>query len=118
MTISVPRVLRVAWVLSLGCVVVGSVLPGRSPLLDAIGRTGINDKVQHFAAYAVLAGLPGLRRFGCRRLGLVVGFVLVLGVMLEFAQIGVPGRACDWHDAVADICGVAVGVTAARWVDW
>jgi hypothetical protein len=37
--------------LLIGCVVVGSLLPAASPVMVAVGRLNINDKVEHFGAY-------------------------------------------------------------------
>jgi hypothetical protein len=39
------------WVVLIGCVVVGSLLPAASPVMVAVGRLNINDKVEHFCAY-------------------------------------------------------------------
>jgi hypothetical protein len=43
--------LLVLWAVLLCCVVIGSLLPAASPVMVAIGRLHINDKVQHFGAY-------------------------------------------------------------------
>jgi VanZ family protein len=113
MTLSWPGTLRFAWFLSVLAVIAGSLLPGNSAMLHLIGKTGISDKVQHFTAYAVLAGLPALHQFGCRRVRLMLAAVVALGLALEVAQLQVPGRSCDWHDAVADAGGALFGVALA-----
>jgi len=80
-------------------------------LLD---RAGINDKVEHFTAYAVIAALPSLDRFRCRRLRVTLAPLFLLGALLELAQLFSPGRTCDWHDLVADSCGILAGVVLVR----
>ena len=39
------------WAVLICCVVVGSLLPAASPVMVAVGRLNINDKVEHFCAY-------------------------------------------------------------------
>src|ERR1043166_8978806 len=95
------RALRLIWLVSVICVIIGSILPRHSDIVQWIDQSHINDKVQHFSAYAVLAGIPRLERFRCRRPIVVLGFVFALGVALEFAQLFSPGRSCDWRDVVA-----------------
>jgi hypothetical protein len=46
------------WAVLICCVVIGSLAPAASPLMVAIGRLHINDKVQHFCAYLALSSLP------------------------------------------------------------
>lgn len=61
-------VLRLMWAVCLGAVIVGSPLPAQSPVMSLLGRTGINDKAEHFTAYALLMALPAIERFRWRRL--------------------------------------------------
>jgi VanZ family protein len=79
-----------------------------------IDRAGINDKVEHFTDYAVLAALPSLDRFRCRRLRATIASLFLLGALLELAQLFSPGRTCDWHDLLADSCGILAGVVLVR----
>ena len=58
--------LRLVWLVSLAAVIIGSLAPAQSPVIGLIDRAHINDKVEHFTAYAVLAALPALNRFRCR----------------------------------------------------
>jgi len=39
-------------------VVIGSLLPAVSPLMVAIGRLHVNDRVEHFYPYWALASVP------------------------------------------------------------
>ena len=108
------RALRLIWIAALAAVIVGSVLPAQSAAMSLIDRVGINDKVEHFAAYAVLAAFPSLARFRCRRLRITLASLFLLGALLELAQLFSPGRSCDWHDLFADSCGIFAGVVLVR----
>ena len=55
-------VLRLIWLIGLAAVIVGSLAPAQSGVMHLIDLGGINDKVEHFAAYAFLAALPSLHR--------------------------------------------------------
>jgi len=108
------RALRLIWLAALAAVVVGSVLSAQSAAMRLIDRAGINDKVEHFTVYAILAALPSLDRFRCRRLGATIVALFFLGALLEFAQLFSPGRTCDWHDLLANSCGIFAGVALVR----
>ena len=105
-------------ILSLGavlmcCVVVGSLLPAASPLMVAVGRLHISDKVLHFSAYVALSLLPVV---GCRdrRRGLIAGLsMFILGLLLEDGQHFSPGRAVEFGDVIANGAGVSCGVLLA-----
>ena len=58
------------WTVLICCVVVGSLLPAKSPVIVAIGSLHVNDKVQHFCAYLVLSSLPVVG-FRDRRTGIL-----------------------------------------------
>src|ERR1035437_8973609 len=62
-------VLRLIWLIGLAALIVGSLAPAQSGVMHLIDLGGINDKVEHFTAYAVLAALPNLQSFRCRRIG-------------------------------------------------
>ena len=108
------RALRLIWLAALAAVIVGSVLPAQSAAMSLIDRVGINDKIEHFTAYAVLAALPTLGPFRCRRLRATIAFLFLLGALLELAQLFSPGRTCDWRDLLADSCGIFAGVALVR----
>ena len=81
------------WAVLICCVVVGALLPAASPVMVAIGRLNIWDKLQHFGAYLALSFLPVIG-FRDRRRGIVAGLsMFVLGVLLEGGQHFSPGRA-------------------------
>ncbi len=46
------------WIVMLALVVSGEVLPGTSPPMRWVSSTGISDKVLHYGAYTLLAGIP------------------------------------------------------------
>jgi len=106
------RWLRILWFAAVVAVVVGSLLPGSSLPIQALGELHISDKILHFAAYAVLAFLPALHE---RRpaLGAALLGALALGVLLEFAQRLSPGRNFELADMLADACGLLCGLILA-----
>jgi VanZ family protein len=98
------------WVVLMGCVVVGSLLPGSSPVMAAVGRLQVSDKVLHFGAYLGLAVLP-VMGFRERGRGVAAGLsMFVLGVLLEEGQHWAPGRSVELGDVIANGLGVGCGV--------
>ena len=98
------------WAVLMCCVVVGSLLPAASPVMVAVGRLHISDKVLHFCAYVALSLLPVV---GCRdrRRGLIAGLsMFILGLLLEDGQHFSPGRAVELGDVIANGAGVSCGV--------
>ena len=97
------------WVVLICCVVVGSLLPAASPVMVAVGRLEINDKVMHFGAYLALSLLPVIG-FRDRRRGIVAGLsMFLLGVLMEAGQHFSPGRAVELGDVIANGAGVSCG---------
>ncbi len=103
-------VLRLAWVLGLLVVIVGSLLPGDSLPIRELALLDISDKIEHFAAYAALAFLPAIHER--RRAVIFMALALVgLGVLLEFGQLLSVDRDFEIGDMVADAAGVCVGIS-------
>jgi VanZ family protein len=101
--------LLTVWAVLMGCVVVGSLLPAASPVMVAVGRLHVNDKVQHFGAYLALSFLPVIG-FRDRRKGLMAGLsMFLLGILMEAGQHFSPGRAVELGDVVANGVGVGCG---------
>jgi VanZ family protein len=101
--------LLAVWVVLICCVVIGSLLPAASPVMVAVGRLHINDKVQHFCAYFALSLLPVVG-FRDRRRGLMAGLsMFLLGILMEAGQHFSPGRAVELGDVVANGAGVSCG---------
>jgi len=99
----------VLWAVLICCVVIGSLLPAASPLMVAIGRLHIWDKLQHFGAYLALSFLPVIG-FRDKRRGMVAGLsMFVLGTLLEGGQHFSPGRAMELGDVIANGAGVSCG---------
>jgi len=97
------------WGVLICCVVLGSLLPAASPLMVAIGRLHIWDKLQHLGAYLALSFLPVIG-FRDRRRGIVAGlWMFVLGALLEGGQHFSLGRAVELGDVVANGGGVGCG---------
>lgn len=81
------------------------------------------DKIAHLSVFAVLAALlwlaPGLHGAKLR----VWGIASLYGVLDEWHQSWVPGRACDPWDGLADMVGAGLGVwlicaAETRWHRW
>ena len=97
------------WPILIACVVVGSLSPAASPLMTAIGRLHIHDKVQHFCAYLAISLLPAIA-FKDRRKGLKAALsIFLLGILMEAGQHFSPGRAVELGDVIANGVGVSCG---------
>ena len=85
-------VLRLIWLAALAAVIVGSLAPAQGGVMHLVDLGGINDKVEHFTAYAFLAALPSLHRFRYRRIGAAIVFLFLLDRVLELGQllVGIP----------------------------
>ena len=93
------------WLVALVVVVVGSLLPGSSPAIQAMSSVSISDKWLHFLAYAFLAYVP--TRLRKRQTAIrICCALIVMGVAIEGLQMMVPGRSCELLDAVSDAAGV------------
>ena len=66
------------------------------------------EKLQHVAAYAVLAWWIGQLDDG-RRVRDAAATLLLLGVLLEIAQLGVERREFSSADIAANAIGIAIG---------
>ena len=97
------------WILAIACVVVGSLLPSSD-----LPSVKVNDKVEHFVAYAVLSA--GAVQLFARRLswGFVCVLLVLMGIGLEVlqAQMGL-GRMLDRNDALANTIGVLIGLATS-----
>lgn len=97
------------WAVLIGCVIIGSLLPAASPVMVAVGRMHVSDKVLHFCAYLALSLLPVIG-FRDRRRGLVAGLsMFALSILLEAGQHFAPGRAVELGDVIANGAGVSCG---------
>ena len=97
------------WMLAIAAVVIGSLLPSSD-----LPSVKVNDKVEHFVAYAALAA--GAVQLFARRLswGFVCVLLVLMGIGLEVlqAQMGL-GRMLDRNDALANTIGVLIGLATA-----
>jgi VanZ family protein len=104
------RSLYVLWILSIILVITGSLLPATSPVIRAVGRLPVSQKVLHFCAYTWLA-LLALLAIIRRSLALLVALsIILLGVALEFGQKLVPGRGFEVRDMFINGAGVLTGM--------
>jgi VanZ family protein len=95
--------------LAIAIVVITSLLPGKD-----LPQVGMNDKLEHFTAYALLSA-SAVQLFVRRlSLGVVCVLLVLLGISLELLQgaMGL-GRTMDSHDALANAIGVLMGLSAA-----
>ena len=106
------RRFRVLWAIAVVTVVIGSLLPGSSLPMRALGSLPVSDKLLHFTAYAVLGFLPALHERWLSVTGTLLG-AISLGVLLEFAQRLSPGRNFEIADMVANACGALCGLILA-----
>jgi VanZ family protein len=112
--------LLVLWVVLIGCVVVGSLSPAKSTLMEDIDKLDINDKVIHACAYLTLSLFPVVVMED-RRKGVNAGLsMFLLGVLLEGGQHFSPGRSVDYRDVLANgtgvLCGTLLGIRVRDWV--
>ncbi len=105
----IRRLLRAAWVLAIMIVVVGSLLPSDSAPMRALDLLHINDKIEHCAAYAVLAFLPAIHEKRGFLPAAAIG-ALALGIGLEYGQLYSGWRDFEIGDMVADAIGVCLGL--------
>jgi VanZ family protein len=76
---------------------------------------GLNDKVEHVAGYALLAlWFAGI--YPRSRYPWIAGSLFVMGLAIEWLQGAMHwGRSADLHDVIANVTGIAVGLSLA-WV--
>lgn len=110
---SLRRLSGAAFAAALLAVAVLSLLPS-----SRLPTVSVSDKIEHLAAYAVLALIGSLRWNTARGL-LGLGLALVaLGGLLELAQGLVPGRFTDAADFAANCTGVLLGLLPALLWRW
>jgi VanZ family protein len=99
-------------------VVIGSLLPASSPLIRAVGKLPVSQKLLHFCGYTWLA-LLALLVIKRRPLAVTAALAMILlGVALEFGQKLVPGRAFEIRDMFINgagvLTGIAIGIPTRR----
>lgn len=104
-----PRLwLVLGWML-IGLAIVVSLMPS-----DRLPQPpGINDKMEHLVAYALLslwfAGIYPRSRYAIIAIGL-----FVMGIAIEWAQGTMDlGRSADFRDVIANTAGIAIGLGMA-----
>jgi VanZ family protein len=75
----------------------------------------VNDKVEHVVGYALLAlWFAGI--YPRSRYPMIAGWLFVMGLAIEWAQGAMHfGRSADFRDVIANITGIAIGLSLA-WV--
>lgn len=104
----------IVWALLVCWVILLTLSPANSALMQSMGQLGVPHRVGHFFAYISVSIPPviGCRR---RRQGLMLAALMVLmGILLELGQHFSPGRHPSFWDAMTNAGGVACGITIAR----
>lgn len=100
----------VLWFFSIAAVVIGSLTPG---VELPVGFWNA-DKLVHLFAYLWLALLPALIVKSQNRLLLLSFGLILLGCILEFGQMYVPGRIVSLADMGANTAGVFLGFSMGK----
>lgn len=74
-----------------------------------LAQLGLSDKIEHFAAYSLMALLPAVHERSKLAVAAAIGAV-TLGIGLEFGQLYSPGRSFEIADMIADALGVCSGL--------
>ena len=90
--------------------------------VDSIPSVGISDKIEHFAAYAVLAFLLYMTLAAQEKVKVLAEkaffftFIIVTfyGIVDELHQTLIPGRSCEFYDFVADFWGMLIGLLLVK----
>jgi VanZ family protein len=98
--------------------VTGSLLPATSPVIRAVGKLPVSQKLLHFCGYTWMAFLA-LLVIKRRPLAIAAALAMILlGVALEFGQKLVPGRAFEIRDMFINgfgvLTGIAIGIVSRR----
>ncbi len=101
------------WVLAVCIDVIGSLSPHTSVVMKVVARLPVSDKVLHFSAYVLLAGLATLGLNQTMTALLSAGSMALLGLLLELGQYFVPGRTPEIADELANCLGVVCGIALA-----
>lgn len=94
----------VGLIMLVGCLVPNSWLPRRMP----------NDKLMHFAGFAVLSLLALRLAHDGRQLAYWMLGLLAAGLLVECLQMLVPQRSFCWRDMAANAGGIAVVAAGAQ----
>jgi VanZ family protein len=100
----------VLWFFSIAGVVMGSLKPGVELPVSFWNA----DKLVHLFAYLWLALLPALIVKSKKRLLLLLWGLILLGCLLEFGQMYVPGRMFSLADMGANTAGVFLGFSMGK----
>ena len=105
---------RVILILLIGCIAVLALMQSPPSEID----TGW-DKLNHWLAFSSLAFAASLSSPASRTARLLLLLSLLgFGVLIEVAQLYVPGRSADWADLLADAIGIACGAVIASVMLW
>ena len=85
---------------------------GQQPYAVNLIRPPI-DKLVHLVLFASIGTLLWIAA-GARRLLIVLGIAVLLGMLDELIQWFSPGRSAEWLDLLADAIGACLGVLLCR----
>ena len=105
-----------AWLffVQLALVATATVLATRGALPSKLFQPPV-DKLGHLAGYGLLAFL-GVSFFGAGRRWPVIGSLLLVSTIDEFAQRAFPTRTFDLGDLAMNVAGIVVLGSIAAWV--
>jgi VanZ family protein len=109
MRLSKPLLLRTVFYAAALGVGALSVLPA-----ETVAIVDVWDKLEHFAAYGVLAMLGAVAYSTPSQTWSLAAGLVAWGTLLELAQLFVPGRFCDPFDALANGLGAVAGLAIVR----
>jgi VanZ family protein len=107
-----PRIWKIGFFIWAAVILLLTSFPNPQNLLPS--PPGL-DKLAHTAVYCILAFLMAAwlrRQASPRPWWLIFVFLATFGLLDELHQIPIPGRFFSWWDVVADLVGVALGITA------
>jgi hypothetical protein len=78
------------------------------------------DKLAHVLTFAGIGGAFGLAsgRQGWPRVFYCIAGAVLIGMLDEWHQAYLPGRAASWSDLMADAAGGALAAAALSWTHW
>jgi VanZ family protein len=93
--------------------VVLATLASLAPIQKLPMPPNLNDKIEHVVGYALLAlWFAGI--YPRSRYPWIAGSLFVMGIAIEWLQGAMHwGRSADFHDVIANVTGIAIGLSLA-----
>lgn len=104
------RIGAAGWIASITVLSLSPRLPDAASL--------VSDKIEHFAAYALLSLLAILGWRNVMAAWRLAVSAALFGALMECLQAFAPGRSPEWLDLFANTTGAAIGLAAASAITW